>query len=91
VSYLVELAYENKIETFDELRDSDIIYGYHPATEIFMWTAEYPEFEKFSKSKKLREECSDICKCAQRTITKGVTVSIVYPVLLLTLLVNWEM
>jgi hypothetical protein len=77
----VEPAYERKIETLDELQDSDIIYGYHPATDFNLQTVEYPEFAKFSEAKKLREECSDLRKCVQRTITKGDMASIVSPLL----------
>jgi hypothetical protein len=79
VSYLVEPAYEKKIETFDELQSSDIIYGYHPYIEYFTRTMSYPEFEKFSESKKPREDCSDVLKCTQRTITKGDMLSVTVP------------
>jgi hypothetical protein len=80
VSYLVEPAHEKKIETLDELQDSDIIYGYHPGIELFLKTVEYPEFDKFSGKKNLKEECSDLRKCVQRTITKGDMASMTYPV-----------
>jgi hypothetical protein len=75
----VEPAYEKKIETFHELQDSDIIYGYHPGVDLILETAEFRELRKFSESKKLKEECSDVRKCVQRTITKNDMASLVYP------------
>jgi hypothetical protein len=80
VSYLVEPAYEKKTETLDELQDAAVTYGYLPFIEQAMQTAEYPEFVKFSESKKLKEECRDVRECVQRTVSKGDMASIIYPV-----------
>jgi hypothetical protein len=80
VSYLVEPAYEKQIETLEELQDSDVVYGYHPAIVLLLQTGEFPEIQKFSERKKLKEECSDVRKCVQRTITKNDMASFVYPV-----------
>jgi hypothetical protein len=80
VSYLVEPAYEKKIETFDELLGSDIIYGYHPIVDIVLETGDFIELRKFSEKKSLKEECIDVRKCVQRTITKNDMASLIYPV-----------
>ncbi|XP_033611240.1 uncharacterized protein LOC117283066 [Cryptotermes secundus] len=79
VSYLVEPAHEKKIKTFDELQDSDVIYGYHPIVDLFLFTAEFPALQKFSENKKLKEECTEVRKCVQRTITKNDMASFTYP------------
>jgi len=70
VSYLVEPKYEKKIETFDDLIDSDVVYGNHPISHFFVETTSYPEYDRFLKHKKFQEECSDVRKCIQRMITK---------------------
>jgi hypothetical protein len=66
----VEPKYEKKLETLDELLDSDVVYGYHPAINYFKDTIEYPEFSTFLDHKKLKEDCSDLRKCVERMITK---------------------
>jgi hypothetical protein len=66
----VEPTYENKLETFDKLQDSDVVYGYHPFIEFFQGTAAYPEFETFVEHKTLKEDCSDMRKCIERLTTK---------------------
>jgi len=63
VSYLVEPKYERKIETLDELLNSDVVYGYYPALNFAAFTVTYPEFITFSGSKKPKEYCSDMRKC----------------------------
>jgi len=79
VSYLVEPQYERRIETLDELLDSDTVYGYHPFINFFQGTADYPELVKFFEHKKLKEDCSDIRKCIERMITKRDIASIIAP------------
>jgi hypothetical protein len=79
VSYLVQPEYGNKIETLDELLDSDIIYGYNPGLDIAFHTMPYPELFTFQKRKKLRAECGDTTKCVERMITKGDIASIIFP------------
>ena len=63
VSYLVEPKYEKKIENFDDLLDSNVVYGYHPISNFVKETATYPEFNTFLEHKKLQEVCSDSWKC----------------------------
>jgi len=77
VSYLVEPEYDNKIETFDELLDSDIIYGYNTGVEMAFQREPYRELSEFNESKKLRSDCSDSTKCVERMITKGDIASII--------------
>jgi hypothetical protein len=79
VSYLVQPKYENKLETFDDLLHSDIVYGYHPALNYVQDTISYPEFVKFLEHKKLQEDCSDIRKCVERMITQRDIAAVVAP------------
>jgi hypothetical protein len=69
VSYLVEPNYE-KLETFEDLLNSDVVYGYHPADEHVLGIISYPGFKKFYKLKELKEDCSDVRKCVERMIIK---------------------
>jgi hypothetical protein len=70
VSYLVEPKYEKKIESFDELFHSDIIYGYQQFTDFLVHTGMFPELIKFHETKSLREDCTDVRKCVEQLITK---------------------
>jgi len=70
VSYLVEPTYEKKLETLDELQNSDVVYGYHSIVNFAQGTAEYPELVTFLEHKTLQEDCSDMRKCVERMITK---------------------
>ena len=71
VSYLVEPMYEKKIETLDELLDSDVFWGNRPALNLAMNPATYPEIVNFLEHKKLKDDCSLMRKCVERMITKG--------------------
>jgi len=81
VSYLVEPKYEKKIETLDELLNSNIVYGYYPVLHFAFSTVSYPEFVTFYESKQPKEDCSDMRKCVERMITKGDIAIINEPVL----------
>jgi len=81
VSYLVEEKYEKKIETLDELLNSDVIYGYFPALHFAFSTLWYAEFVTFFESKEPKEDCSDMRKCVERMITKSNVAIINEPVL----------
>ena len=70
VSYLVQPKYEKKIETFDELLNSDVVYGYYPVVQFALSTVSYPDFFTFFESKEPKEDCSDMRKCIERMITK---------------------
>jgi hypothetical protein len=56
VSYLVAPMYGNKLDTFDKLQDSDVVYGYRPFIEFFHGTIAFPEFETFVEHKTLKED-----------------------------------
>jgi hypothetical protein len=79
VSYLVEPEYGNRIETFDELLDSDIIYGYNPGLDATLQSGPHPELSVFNERKKLRADCGDTTKCVERMIKKGDIASIIDP------------
>ena len=72
--------YDKKLETLDELLDSEVVYGYHPFINFFKDTVGYPEFVKFLEHKRLQEDCSDVRKCVERMITKRDIASIIFPV-----------
>jgi len=80
VSYLVEPNYEKKLETLEDLLDSDVVYGYHPIINFFQDTVSFPEFVKFLEQKNLKEDCSDIRKCVERMVTKRDVASLVVSV-----------
>jgi hypothetical protein len=77
----VEPNYEKKLETLDELLDSDVVYGYHTFVNYAQDTVSYPEFVTFLEHKSLKEDCSDIRKCVERMITKRDIASIAPPFL----------
>jgi hypothetical protein len=79
VSYLVEPKYEKKLETLDELLESDVVYG----NDLFISYAQdilsYPELVKFLEHKTLQEDGSDVWKCVERMITKRDMASFIAP------------
>jgi len=85
----VEQNYEKKLETFEDLLNSDVVYGYHPFISFFQDTLSYPEFVKFVDQKNFKEDFSDLRKCVERMITKKDIASIVAPVFLIMLLGKW--
>jgi len=70
VSYLVEPKYEKKIETLDELLNSDLVYGFYPILRLVSSTVSYPELDTFFEHKEHKEEYSDVRKCVERMIIK---------------------
>jgi len=70
VSYLVEPNYEKKIETLDELLNSDLVFGYFPSLQYVLSTVTYPEMDKFFDLKEQKEECRDMRKCVEQMKTK---------------------
>jgi len=79
VSYLVEPNYEKKLETLEEILDSDVVYGYHPALNYIQDTISFPEFVKFLEYKELKEDCTDARTCVERMITKRDIASVIPP------------
>jgi len=69
VSFLVEPKYE-KLETLDEILNSDVVYGYYPYTSLCQDHTTYVEFWLFLEYKKLKKDCSNIRKCVEGMITK---------------------
>jgi len=68
VSYLVEPKYEKKLETLEELVDSDLVFGNHPFLNFAQDTIPYPKLVKFLQHKSLKTDCSDLRKCVERII-----------------------
>lgn len=77
VSYLVEPGFEKKIETIEELIDSNVIYGYNAAMEMGMTTTDYTDHLKFPNSR--RTDCSNARNCIHRMISDGDVAIIVDP------------
>jgi hypothetical protein len=65
----VEPDYEKKIETLHDLLNPDITLGYHPAVQLGMHTASYPEFMEFYDTKEPKEGCTKSRKCIERLVT----------------------
>ena len=76
----MEPKYEKKLETLDELLDSDVVFGSHPFCSFAPDTFSYPELLKFLEHKTLKEDCSDLRKCVERMITKRDIASFIDPV-----------
>jgi len=75
----VEPKYGKKLETLDELLDSDVIYGYQSVINFGQDILSYPEFVKFLEHKRLKEDCSDVRKCVERMVTKRDIASVIVP------------
>jgi hypothetical protein len=75
----VEPKYEKKLGTLEEILDSDVVYGYHPALNYIQDTISFPEFVNFLENKDVKEDCSDIRTCVERMITKGDIASVIPP------------
>jgi len=63
-SYLVEPGLGMKFETFDELLNSSVAYGYNDALEYAMSSTSYKEHERFPYSR--RQDCNDMEECMKR-------------------------
>jgi len=66
----VEPKYEKKIETLDELLNSEVVFGYYSSLQYVFSTVNYPELLRFFELKKHKEDCSDMRMCVERMITK---------------------
>ena len=75
----MEPEYGKKIETLDEILNSDIIYGDNPGLDIVFESAPHRELSEFHKLKKIRADCGDSTKCVERMISKGDIASIIVP------------
>ncbi|GFG37981.1 hypothetical protein Cfor_03862, partial [Coptotermes formosanus] len=77
ISYLVEPGYGKKFETFDELLNSSVIYGYNDVLEIGFASTSYEEHRKFPPSR--RQSCNDIMECAERIANNAEMCTILVP------------
>jgi len=66
----VEPKYEKKIETLDELLDSDLVFGHIQLLPYLKESVSYPEIVNFFDQKKQKEVCLDSYSCFKRMITK---------------------
>jgi hypothetical protein len=77
VSYLVEPGYGEKFETFQELLDSNVNYGYNKVFEFFLGTMEYSDQLKFPLTR--RVDCVDLKSCLIRMMSDGDVATISFP------------
>jgi hypothetical protein len=75
----VEPNYKKKLETFDDLLDSDVVYGYHPFVCFAQDTLSYSLFVTFLEHITFKEDWSDVRKCVERMITKRDFASFISP------------
>jgi len=54
----VEPICENKIETLDEILDTDLDWGKYPGNNLFIPSVTYPELVKFLEDKRLKKTVS---------------------------------
>jgi len=62
-SYLVEPGYGKKFETFDDLLNSSVSYGYNDGLEMLFLTTSYREHRSFPRSR--RQDCNDFAECTR--------------------------
>ncbi|PSN42422.1 Ionotropic receptor 601 [Blattella germanica] len=71
-SYLVEPGYEKRLETIDDLVESEFLYGYIKMAEVMASTMEYSELKRFASR---RTECKDLRSCTERIMFNGDLIS----------------
>jgi hypothetical protein len=62
--------YEKKLETLDDLLDSDVVYGTHSLVSFGKEFIDIREFVTFIEKKRIKEDCTNVRKCVERMITK---------------------
>ena len=62
--------YEKKLETVEDLVNSDVVYGYQPIVNLVQGTVEYFEAVAYIEHKTQTEDCRDHRKCVERLITQ---------------------
>jgi hypothetical protein len=65
MSFLVETGYERGIETFEELLESDLLYGYNSALEFLSMQVAFQYTRLYGRP---RVECLEIRKCVEQVI-----------------------
>jgi hypothetical protein len=63
-SYLVEPGYGKKFQTFDDLLNSRVVYGYNGAMEMLLTSTSYEDYRSFHTSR--RQDCNDVLECMTR-------------------------
>jgi len=66
----VEPKNGKKIQTLDEILNSDVVFCYNQALLLAKETVAYTEIVKFVDQKKQKEECTGSYSCVERMITK---------------------
>jgi hypothetical protein len=69
VSYLVEPGYGEKMETFQELLDSNVNYGFIVPAEFAMRTMGYSDHLQFPLTR--RVDCANLKTCLVQMMTDG--------------------
>jgi len=69
VSYLVEPGYGGKFETFQDLFDSSVNYGFNAIVEFGMATMEFSDHLQFPLTR--RVDCVDMKTCLMRMMSDG--------------------
>jgi len=68
-SYLVEPGYGKKLETFDDLLNSSVSYGYNDGLEMLFVSTGYQEHHSFPRAR--RQDCKDIEECTRRIVNNA--------------------
>ena len=76
-SYLDEPGYVKKFETFDDLINSSLSYGYKGGIEMILLTTSYEDHRSFPPSR--RQDCSDIVECIRRMANNAQLCMIIFP------------
>jgi hypothetical protein len=72
ISYLVEPGYEKRINTFDEITDSGLLYGFNHASELAVATMDFTKQNNFTHER--RVDCVHLEQCMKRMmISRDIT------------------
>ena len=76
-SYLVEPGYGKKYETFDDLLNSRVSYGYNGAMEMLFVSTGYEEHFRFPRSRS--QDCNNIEECTRRIANNDQLCTLSFP------------
>jgi hypothetical protein len=68
VSYLVEPGYQKRINTFDEIIDSGLLYGFNYASELAVATIDFTKQNNFTHAR--RVDCVHLEQCMKRMMIR---------------------
>jgi hypothetical protein len=68
-SYLVEPGYGKKFETFDDLLNSSVTYGYNGVIEVILTSKSYKDHHRFPNSR--RQLCNDFVECTRQIVNNA--------------------